>query len=100
MQFCCSIFEDLLDSAGERGLAVVVISGGRRKKYAFLLQGRATSADQPFEEVTSYPVALEMTMGIAFCPNCGEDLERYYAHATLHMRPELAPAWAAAYQRS
>jgi hypothetical protein len=93
MKYCCSMFQDLLDDAGHRGQSVVVIDGGRQCRYQFLLQGRATKSNQPFQEVTSNPVATVMKMGIAYCPFCGVNLSEFYAHVSLPLHPELAPTW-------
>jgi len=97
MNYCCSMFQDLLEYAGQRGQAVVVLDGGSYGRYGFLLQARATDVSQPFREVTSYPVATVMTMGIRYCPCCGANLEEFYAHASLPVHPELAGSWDEAY---
>jgi hypothetical protein len=100
MKYCCSMFQDLLELAGRRGQSVVVIDGGvTRKRYAFLFQARATDADQPCTEVTTYPVATVMTMEIEYCPCCGKNLDRFYARASLPVHPELADAWDEAHHR-
>jgi hypothetical protein len=98
MTFCCSVFQDSVESAGERGPSVVVIDGGESSPYAFRLQWRATDASQPFTAVTPYPVTTVVTMGIAFCPWCGADLKQFYAARALPLHPELAGGWYAVTQ--
>lgn len=93
VRYCCGMFQDLVESAGERGHAVVVLDGGKHSRHAFLLQSRATDAAQPFTEVTTYPVALVATMAISYCPCCGTELKRFYDHTSLPLHPELAREW-------
>lgn len=100
MKYCCAMFQDLLESVGKRGLSVVVIDSSQKsERYVFLLQARATDADQPFMAVTAYPVTTIMTMGIAYCPACGQDLCRFYAHTILPVHPELASSWNDSHRR-
>jgi hypothetical protein len=94
MTFCCDGFQDLLESAGRRGLSVIVTDSRiPSKRYTFLLQARATDVDQPFAPMTSFPVSTVMEGNINYCPNCGKDLHRYYSHVSLPLRPELEIGW-------
>ena len=94
MKYCCGMFQVLLEGCGKRGLSVVVLDAyTSKKRYVFLLQARITDAEQPFTEVTPYPIALETTVGISYCPHCGKDLARFYAYGSLPMHPELVPEW-------
>ncbi len=90
MNFCCGGFEDLLLSAGNRGLSVVVIKEhtGRYKKV-FFLQARVTDSEQLFAPVTPFPVSTIMQMSIEYCMYCGKNLGRYYARSPLTLRPDL-----------
>ena len=90
MKYCCALFQELVGSAGERGPSIVVIDGGKHGRYLFFIQGRATDSSQPFLEITSYPVTLVSTINIAYCPSCGANLGKFYAHISLILHPELA----------
>jgi hypothetical protein len=74
MKWCCSIFEDLVDCAGERGLAIIVAT---LKDDRFLLQFRAVEVGHAlgYNEV---PVAVEGHRVIFFCPGCGVNLAKFY----------------------
>jgi len=101
MKYCCGMFQVLLEGCGKRGLSVVVLDAyTSKKRYVFLLQARITDAEQPFTEVTPYPIALETTVGISYCPHCGKDLARFYAYGSLPMHPELMPEWDEAFRRN
>lgn len=77
MKWCCRLFESKYQSAGERGLSVLV---GRDsfEKPEFIVQHR--SADIEVKEVpaTDYPIAWISETRIFCCPWCGKHLEEQY----------------------
>lgn len=84
MKWCCAAFEGLSDSAGHRGLSVIV---GTLVGDRFILQARAVDAGSELGSV-GVPVTVAEQQVIFFCPGCGVDLAQFYAHSRDAMRRE------------
>jgi hypothetical protein len=80
MTFCCSVFADLVDSAGKAGLSVIAKESGALQ--GFFLQARAHDVDQEYK-LRQMPRAIDppkpfvmlVQQGIKFCPFCGNSLD-------------------------
>jgi hypothetical protein len=77
--FCCSLFEDALSQAGNRGLAVVV-DISKSGAIEFILQHRAADAGAPAPPDYPRPLVLVSDARISFCPWCGKRLATFYAN--------------------
>ena len=83
--FCCQSFTNLLENAGQRGLAVLVCATDAGLRFA--LQMRAvTAADETMmgkngQPSTSLPehFTLSGSMRIRYCPSCGKRLDELAA---------------------
>lgn len=83
--FCCHLFTNLIENAGQRGLAVLVCATDAGLRFA--LQMRAvTAADESTmgkdgQPSTSLPehVTLSGSMRIRYCPSCGKRLDELAA---------------------
>jgi len=80
IRFCCSRFKELIDRAGQRGLAVVVSRNGQNP-LKFRLQSRGV-ADQ--DEVESKKISTRIVIDIQtlntieYCPFCGKHLQKLF----------------------
>jgi hypothetical protein len=77
IQFCCRRFKELIDRAGERGLAVVVSRNGQNP-LKFRLQSRGVAhQDEVESEKTSARIVINIQMlnAIEYCPFCGKHLQ-------------------------
>ena len=75
--WCCPLFEGLVDTAGQRGMAVFVATIAH--KDAFVLQARATDAGENLRVTAPEPVTVVEDMAISHCPGCGSALHDFYA---------------------
>jgi hypothetical protein len=105
VMFCCIGLKNLIESAGQRGISVLVHerSGG----FRFSLQSRAVSKEAEVllsENPTPLPikgnVTLSANIGLNFCPFCGTNLQtlvtpltrgRFEALAVEHKRFDERP---------
>ncbi|MBE2284137.1 MAG: hypothetical protein IAE77_11830 [Prosthecobacter sp.] len=83
--FCCHSLKNLIDNAGQRGLAVLVCP--TEAGFRFALQMRAvTAADETTMTKNRQPSAslpekmtLSESMRIRHCPSCGKRLDELAA---------------------
>lgn len=73
--FCCAGFQNLISSAGQRGLAVIVW----RSKYAirFILQSRGIDFSDEDRVELDPPIVdinISFDVGLRYCPFCGRRL--------------------------
>lgn len=76
-KWCCSSFKARYEKVGEQGLGVLV-DRGPEGHPRFLLQHRAVDAGQKLPSTGSVSVALVTDVGMAYCPWCGRNLEKFY----------------------
>jgi hypothetical protein len=77
--FCCNAFKNLIENAGERGLAVLVSEHLEGLKFALQMRAVAFTDEAGFSQgplpVTPTNISLSGSMRIRFCPSCGKRLE-------------------------
>jgi hypothetical protein len=83
VRYCCVMCRELLESAGKRGLSIIVYEADIGP--VFFLQARALDNGTQLP-ATSDPVSAEMEVAIKFCPWCRSNLVRTYRRFV----PELA----------
>lgn len=76
--WCCRVFADHYEQAGERGLAVLVLES-THQGARFVLQSRAAAVRDEEEVRTQVPVSLVTESDIFYCPWCGRKLSSWYA---------------------
>ena len=89
MKWCCLTFKSWYQSAGGRGITVLV---GRNSTGGpeFVLQHRSIDKEISSLPVTDYPISVVSDTYISFCPWCGRDLARWYRkHIDELHRPEF-----------
>lgn len=87
--WCCELFREAFEKAGERGICVLVESYGGQP--LFLLQFRAIRLGDAGPPKRDTPIGLISEAAIQFCPWCGRNLRDAYAHRAADMRrPGLA----------
>jgi hypothetical protein len=75
--YCCNGFQNLVASAGKRGLSALAVEV-THGTIAFLLQSRGLASG---DETLWKPVSIDLKInvcsetGIRFCPFCGRKLE-------------------------
>jgi hypothetical protein len=77
IQFCCQPFKELIDRAGQRGLAAVVHRYGANP-LKFLLQSRGIAHEdvvEPKEVSTRIVINIQTLKRIDYCPFCGTRLQ-------------------------
>lgn len=77
MNSCCYGFDNLLASAGERGIAIIVRVNSKGEPR-FRLQSRGVSFDDQSKltpMATDVLINLSTEMGMRYCPFCGRLLE-------------------------
>jgi hypothetical protein len=77
IQFCCRRFPELIDRAGQRGLAVVVSRNGQNP-LKFRIQSRGIAHQDEGEAKTvstRIVVNIQMLNTIEYCPFCGSHLQ-------------------------
>ena len=91
-RWCCVVFRDYYERAGQRGFGVVVKRSGSQSPF-FKLQFRAVEGG--LEQKVSVPpnvvMSLVTDLGVQFCPWCGEKLTKFYGSRINDLyRPDLA----------
>lgn len=87
--WCCRVFADHYEQAGERGLTVLVLESSQQGPR-FVLQHRAAEPRDEGRVVTPVPVSLVSESDIFYCPWCGRDLSRWYRkHWRELIRPDV-----------
>jgi hypothetical protein len=95
IQFCCQPFNDLINRAGQKGPAIIVVKRSPNQ-LRFRLQSRGVAhQDEADIKTMSIPIKinLSMTVGLNYCPFCGRYLQEmleatpaeYEELATKHM---------------
>lgn len=78
--FCCHGFKNLIENAGHRGLAAVVLVRYRGNKLGFLLQMRSVELEDEGALGPKHPLPVRLTIssstGLRYCPFCGYRLEK------------------------
>jgi hypothetical protein len=97
-QWCCPQFQDLYETAGERGFGLTVEVAEGLRGAGFLLQARAVDASNDAFHAhlgtTPFPVSTVTETGILHCPWCGVNLNEYYAsQARALARSDLRIPW-------
>lgn len=76
---CCDAFENLIRSAGGRGLAVLVRSTDDGIKFALQMRAIAFADERALPKGTMavgpQNLALSGSMVIRYCPSCGKRLD-------------------------
>jgi hypothetical protein len=77
-RFCCAGFQHLVLSAGQRGLACLVIQ--RQEGNAFCLQSRGVAFEDEHKlravpEAPDFKINISSESGLRFCPFCGRKLQ-------------------------
>jgi hypothetical protein len=89
VKWCCPVFRDRYDVAGERTIAVIV-DRGFDEKPQFYLQARAVAVIDSVSFVAPVPITLATDFAIDFCPWCGVALRKWYRKtAELLIKPGL-----------
>ena len=89
MKWCCSVFENRYELAGERSIAVL-IDEDPSGDPDFLVQARAFDHGSEPPLNVPVPMSLVLETGIQFCPWCGADLKKWYGkYAHQLSRPNL-----------
>lgn len=89
MEWCCVVFKNSYEAAGERGLAILA---GRNSagNPEFVLQHRAFDKDVESLPETEAPMSVISEARISYCPWCGRNLEKWYGkHVNELDRPAL-----------
>lgn len=89
VRWCCYIFQDLTETAGERGLSVIVANIGDGP--SFLLQSRAVDHDQHLGNTDGLVVTVAAQQAIFCCPGCGVQLHRFYSASIEKLRKQHLP---------
>ena len=79
--FCCYGFQNLIDSAGERGIAAVIQKKPNRLRFLLPSKGIdfadeskiKSNSDSHLED--NYRINISCTTGLQFCPFCGKKLQ-------------------------
>ena len=75
--FCCLGFKNLIENAGHRGLAALVVNTS--KGLAIEVQGRSVDADDMSKLVPSEAVPVQLRIatdiGMRFCLFCGKPVQ-------------------------
>ena len=78
IQFCCRRFKELIDRAGQRGLAAVVSRNGQNP-LKFRLQSRGIAHEDEVESKkisTQIVINIQTQQAIEYCPYCGSHLQK------------------------
>jgi hypothetical protein len=77
IRFCCSRFKELIDRAGQRGLAAVLHRYGANP-LKFLLQSRGIAHEDIAESKkisTRIVINIQTLKRIDYCPFCGKSIQ-------------------------
>ena len=85
LKWCCYIFEDLFATAGEAGLAIIVVT--LADEDSFVLQGRAVDVGTRIPNVP-IKIARMTQQAIFHCPGCGVRLHKFYKRWMDQLRRE------------
>jgi len=93
--FCCDGLKNLIASAGERGMSVLVYE--RPGGFVFNLQARAVSKEAEVRYSQTPPrlpiegnITLATNIGLNYCPFCGTELKTLVTSSTLKQFETLA----------
>ncbi len=93
MKWCCLTFKSWYESAGERGLSILVDCNSNGEPE-FILQHRAIDRTVESLPVTDYPLSLVSDVCIGYCPWCGRNLKKWYVKNVAHLvRPGYKINW-------
>jgi len=76
--YCCHAFENLINSAGDSGFAILVTRLNGELRFVLQMRAMSYSDAETCDEVKTLPedkkVALTQSMIIRYCPSCGKQL--------------------------
>ena len=90
--WCCQIFQNLYERAGQRGFSSVVNKTSTGPIF-FVLQFRAvgTGCESNVSRLSVQSPLLVSDMALHYCPSCGTNLDSYYRDRMESLyRPGLA----------
>lgn len=76
--YCCHVFENLINSAGDSGLAILVARLNGEIFFVLQMRAMSYSDSKTCDEIKIVPddkhILLTQSMIIRYCPSCGKQL--------------------------
>jgi len=76
--YCCQCFTNLINSAGEAGLAILVTHLNDELRFVLQMRAMSCSDAELCNEVKTFPdnkaMVLTQSMIVHYCPSCGKCL--------------------------